>query len=145
MAGKAIAGLIKLELPAGKATPSPPVGPALGQRGLNIMDFCRAFNEATKDIEQGVPTPVVITAYQDRSFVFETKTPPASYFLRQAAGLSKGGSTPGRQTVGQVTPTQLREIALKKMTDLNTTDIEAATRMIMGSARAMGLSVRDEG
>jgi len=138
---KKIAGYIKLEIPAGQANPSPPVGPALGQRGLNIMEFCKAFNAATQNMEQGTPTPVVITAYQDRTFSFVTKTPPASYYLRKAARLPKGSSTPGREIKGQVTKTQLREIAEAKMVDLNANDVEAAMRMIEGSARSMGLTV----
>ncbi len=138
---KKIDGYIKLEIPAGQANPSPPVGPALGQRGLNIMEFCKAFNAATQSMEQGVPTPVIITAYQDRTFSFITKTPPASYFLRKAAGLEKGAETTGREMVGQVTWAQLREIAEKKMVDLNAYDLDAAARMIAGSARSMGLDV----
>ena len=138
---KKIDGYIKLEIPAGQANPSPPVGPALGQRGLNIMEFCKAFNAATQSMEQGVPTPVIITAYQDRTFSFITKTPPASYFLRKAAGLEKGAETAGREMVGQVTWAQLREIAEKKMVDLNAYDLDAAARMIAGSARSMGLDV----
>ncbi|MDH5556208.1 MAG: 50S ribosomal protein L11 [Alphaproteobacteria bacterium] len=138
---KKIEGYIKLEIPAGQANPSPPVGPALGQRGLNIMEFCKAFNAHTQNMEQGTPTPVVITAYADRSFSFVTKTPPASYFLRKAAKLAKGGKTPGRETVGQVTKAQVREIAEAKMVDLNANDVEAAMKMIEGSARSMGLLV----
>ena len=138
---KKIDGYIKLEIPAGQANPSPPVGPALGQRGLNIMEFCKAFNAATQSMEQGVPTPVIITAYQDRTFSFITKPPPASYFLRKAAALEKGAETAGREMVGQVTWAQLREIAEKKMVDLNAYDLDAAARMIAGSARSMGLDV----
>jgi len=138
---KKIDGYIKLEIPAGQANPSPPVGPALGQRGLNIMEFCKAFNAATQNTEQGVPTPVVITAYQDHTFSFVTKTPPASYFLRKAAGLEKGSATAGRDRVGTVTRAQLREIAETKMVDLNASDLNAAVRMIAGSARSMGLEV----
>ena len=138
---KKIDGYIKLEIPAGQANPSPPVGPALGQRGLNIMEFCKAFNAATQNTEQGVPTPVVITAYQDRTFSFVTKTPPASYFLRKAAGLEKGSATAGRETVGSVTRAQLREIAETKMVDLNASNLDAAVRMSAGSARSMGLEV----
>ncbi|MCP4923526.1 MAG: 50S ribosomal protein L11 [bacterium] len=140
MAKKAI-GFIKLQIPAGKANPSPPVGPALGQQGLNIMEFCKAFNAETQDMESGMPVPVVITAYADRSFSFEKKTPPASYFLRKAAKLKKGASATGREVVGEVTMDQLREIAKQKMVDLNAHDIEAGARMIAGSARAMGLKV----
>jgi large subunit ribosomal protein L11 len=138
---KKIAGYIKLEIKAGQANPSPPVGPALGQRGLNIMEFCKSFNAATGNMEPGVPTPVIITAYSDRSFSFETKTPPASYYLRKAAKLDKGGSTPGREVVGRVTRAQLREIAETKMVDLNANDIDAAAKIIEGSARSMGLEV----
>lgn len=138
---KKVIGFIKLQIPAAKANPSPPVGPALGQQGLNIMEFCKAFNAATQDMEPGMPVPVVITAYADRSFSFETKTPPASYFLRKAANLKKGASTTGREVVGEVTMDQLREIAKQKMVDLNAHDIEAGARMIAGSARAMGLKV----
>ena len=138
---KKVAGYIKLQIPAGQANPSPPVGPALGQAGLNIMEFCKAFNAATQQGEQGVPIPVVITAYGDRSFSFEMKTPPASYFLKQAAGLDKGSSNPGRDVAGQVTVAQCREIAEKKMVDLNANDLDAATLMIQGSARSMGIEV----
>ncbi len=138
---KKITGYIKLQVPAGKATPSPPIGPALGQRGLNIMEFCKAFNARTQDLEKGMPIPVVISAFSDRSFTFVTKTPPASYFLRQAAGIDKGSQTPGKGFVGQVTMDQIREIAQKKMNDLNAHDVEAASRMLAGSARSMGLQV----
>ncbi len=138
---KKIAGYIKLEIPAGQANPSPPVGPALGQRGLNIMEFCKTFNAATQNMEPGTPTPVIVTAYADRSFSFETKTPPAAYVLRQAAGLEKGSSEPGREIAGSVTMRQIREIAEKKMVDLNANDIDAAARIIAGSARSMGLEV----
>lgn len=138
---KKIVGYIKLEIPAGQANPSPPVGPALGQRGLNIMEFCKAFNAHSQNMDQGTPTPVVITAYADRSFSFVTKTPPASYFLRKAARLAKGANNPGRETVGQVTRAQVREIAEAKMVDLNANDVEAAMKMIEGSARSMGVEV----
>jgi large subunit ribosomal protein L11 len=138
---KKIEGYIKLQIPAGKANPSPPVGPALGQRGLNIMEFCKQFNAATQNLEQGMPIPVVITAFSDRSFTFVTKTPPASYFLRKAAGIEKGSSTTGRGVAGRVTMDQIREIAKQKMADLNATDIDAAAQMIRGSARSMGLEV----
>ncbi len=138
---KKIVGYIKLEIPSGQANPSPPVGPALGQRGLNIMEFCKAFNAATQKMEPGTPTPVVITAYADRSFTFITKTPPASYFLKKAAGLESGSGTPGRDFKGKVTKAQVREIAEKKMKDLNAHDLEAAARMIAGSARSMGIEV----
>ena len=140
---KKIAGYIKLEIPAGQANPSPPVGPALGQRGLNIMEFCKAFNAATQNMDPGTPTPVIITAYADRSFSFETKTPPAAYFLRKAAGLPKGSGEPGREVAGQVTMAQVREIAEKKMPDLNANDVDAAAKIIAGSARSMGLEVTE--
>lgn len=138
---KKIAGYIKLEIKAGEATPSPPVGPALGQRGLNIMEFCKAFNAATGNVEKGTPTPVVITAYQDRTFSFVTKTPPASFFIKKAAKLPKGASTPSKEVVGQITMDQVREIAETKMPDLNAVDLEGACRMIRGSARSMGVEV----
>ena len=138
---KKVTGYIKLQVPAGKATPSPPIGPALGQRGLNIMEFCKAFNAATQGMEPGMPIPVVITAFADRTFTFATKTPPASYFLKKAARLDKGGATPGRSTVGKVSAAQLREIAEAKMADLNAADLDAAVRMIRGSALSMGLEV----
>jgi large subunit ribosomal protein L11 len=138
---KKVTGYIKLQVPAGKANPSPPIGPALGQRGLNIMEFCKAFNAATQGMEPGMPVPVVITAFADRTFSFTTKTPPASYFLKRAAGLEKGGQTPGRSTSGRVTLAQVREIAQTKMVDLNATDLAAAVNMIKGSARSMGLEV----
>ena len=138
---KKVVGFIKLEVPAGKANPSPPIGPALGQRGLNIMEFCKAFNARTQGLEPGMPIPVVITAYGDRSFTFETKTPPASYFLKKAAGVEKGSQTPSKGFVGKVTMKQIREIAEKKMKDLNAKDLDGAARMIAGSARSMGLEV----
>lgn len=138
---KKIEGYIKLEIPAGAANPSPPVGPALGQRGLNIMEFCKAFNAATDKLEKGMPIPVVITAYADRTFTFITKTPPASFFLRKAAGLPKGSGAPGREVVGQVKESQVKEIAEAKMEDLNAVDIEGAMQMIRGSARSMGFEV----
>jgi large subunit ribosomal protein L11 len=141
---KKVTGYIKLQVPAGKANPSPPIGPALGQRGLNIMEFCKAFNAATQGMEPGMPIPVVITAYADRTFTFVTKTPPASYFLRRAAGLEKGGATPGKSTSGRVTLAQVREIAEAKMQDLNANDVDAAMRMVMGSARSMGLEVVEQ-
>jgi large subunit ribosomal protein L11 len=140
---KKIEGYIKLEIPAGKANPSPPIGPALGQRGLNIMEFCKQFNAATKDLEPEMPIPVVITAFSDRSFVFEMRTPPASFFLRKAAGIPKGSATPGKGSAGRVTMEQVREIAGKKMKDLNANDIEAAAKIIAGSARSMGLEVTE--
>jgi large subunit ribosomal protein L11 len=138
---KKVVGYIKLEVPAGKANPSPPIGPALGQRGLNIMEFCKAFNAQTQGLEPGMPIPVVITAYGDRSFTFVTKTPPASFFLKKAAGVEKGSQTPSKGFVGRVTMKQVREIAEKKMKDLNAKDLEGAARMIAGSARSMGLEV----
>jgi large subunit ribosomal protein L11 len=140
---KKVKGYIKLEIPAGQANPSPPVGPALGQKGLNIMEFCKAFNAATQSMEAGTPTPVVITAYTDRSFSFVTKTPPASFFLRKAAKVPKGSSTPNRDKVGRVSKEQVREIAEAKMVDLNANDIEAAMLIIMGSARSMGIEVTE--
>ncbi|TDX67173.1 LSU ribosomal protein L11P [Methylosinus sp. sav-2] len=138
---KKIAGYIKLQVPAGAANPSPPIGPALGQRGLNIMEFCKAFNAKTAQMEKGTPIPVIITAFQDRSFTFELKQPPVSYFLKQAAGVKSGSKTTGRGFVGQVTRAQIREIAAKKMQDLNTTSVESAASMIEGSARSIGLEV----
>jgi large subunit ribosomal protein L11 len=139
---KKIVGLIKLQVPAGKANPSPPIGPALGQRGLNIMEFVKAFNAATQNLEPGMPIPVVITAYGDRSFTFVTKTPPASYFLKKAAGVGKGSQAVGKSaSVGRVTMDQVREIAQQKMEDLNANDIEAACKMVIGSARSMGIDV----
>jgi large subunit ribosomal protein L11 len=138
---KKIDGYVKLEIPAGKANPSPPIGPALGQRGVNIMEFCKAFNAATQQMEVGTPTPVVITVYSDRSFTFVTKTPPVSFFLKRAAKVDKGSSTTGRGTVGRVTKEQVREIAQKKMPDLNSATIESAMAQIEGSARSMGLEV----
>ena len=138
---KKILGYIKLEVKAGSATPSPPIGPALGQRGVNIMGFCKEFNARTGEMEKGTPLPTVITVYQDKSFTFVTKTPPASFLLKRAAGVQKGSGTTGRDTVGQVTRAQLREIAQVKMKDLNANDIEAAARIIEGSAKAMGLNV----
>ncbi len=138
---KKIDGYIKLQVPAGQANPSPPIGPALGQAGLNIMEFCKAFNAHTQKEEQGVPIPTVITVYADRSFAFETKSPPASYFIKKAAGLPKAANEPGREVVGQVTMAQLREIAELKKVDLNSNDVEAACRMLAGSARSMGIQV----
>ena len=138
---KKILGYIKLEVPAGAATPSPPIGPALGQRGVNIMGFCKEFNARTENVQKGTPLPTVITVYQDKSFTFVTKTPPASFLLKKAAGVPKGSGTTGRDTVGNITRTQLREIAQVKMKDLNANDVEAAARIIEGSARAMGLNV----
>ncbi len=138
---KKVVGFIKLQVPAGKANPSPPIGHALGQRGLNIMEFCKAFNAKTQGLEPGMPIPVIITAYADRSFTFETKSPPNSYFLMKAAGIQKGSQTPGKGTIGKVTMAQIRDIAQKKMGDLNAKDLDGACRMIAGSARSMGLEV----
>lgn len=139
---KKIVGYVKLQVPAGKANPSPPIGPALGQRGLNIMEFCKAFNAQTQSYEAGTPLPVIITAFADRSFSFVIKTPPVSYFLKQAAKVTKGSGATGRgATVGSVTMDQVREIAEKKMKDLNANDIDAASKMVVGSARSMGLEV----
>ncbi len=139
---KKIVGYIKLQIPAGKANPSPPVGPALGQRGLNIMQFCKEFNAATQGVEVGTPTPVVITAFADRTFTFVMKTPPNTYFLLKAAKISKGSTTVGKgAAVGRVTTSQLREIAVIKMKDMNASDEDAAMRMLAGSARSIGLTV----
>ena len=138
---KKIEGYVKLEIPAGKANPSPPVGPALGQRGVNIMQFCKEFNAATQGGEIGVPTPVVITVYSDRTFTFVTKTPPTSFFLKRAAKIEKGSGTTGRGTAGRVTTAQIREIAEKKMPDMNCATVESAMAQIAGSARSMGLEV----
>jgi len=139
---KKIAGTMKLQVPAGKANPSPPVGPALGQRGINIMEFCKAFNAKTADLEPGAPCPTVITYYQDKSFSMDIKTPPASYFLKKAAKLSSGAKLPGRETVGSVTVAQVKEIAEAKMKDLNANDMDAAMQIILGSARSMGIEVK---
>ena len=140
---KKVTGFLKLQVPAGAANPSPPIGPALGQRGLNIMEFCKAFNAQTQKMEKGIPIPVIITTYHDRSFTFEMKTPPVSYFLKKAAGLQSGSKTPGREKIGKVTKKQVQEIAEQKMKDLNASDITAAMKMIEGSARSMGLEVRE--
>ena len=138
---KKVAGYLKLQVPAGSATPSPPIGPALGQRGINIMEFCKAFNAQSQDLEKGSPIPVEITYYHDKSFTFKMKTPPVSFFLKKAAGLQKGGSTPGRGIAGSVKRDQVRDIAEKKMKDLNAVSIDAAMKMVEGSARSMGLEV----
>ncbi len=138
---KKISGYIKLQVPAGKANPSPPIGPALGQRGVNIMEFCKTFNAETQNLEPGMPIPTVITVYGDRSFSFITKTPPASYYLKKAAKLEKAAKETGREIVGQVSMAQVREIAELKMVDLNANDIDAACKTIMGSARSMGIEV----
>ncbi|MBI79287.1 MAG: 50S ribosomal protein L11 [Pseudomonadota bacterium] len=139
---KKIDSYIKLQIPAGQANPSPPVGPALGQHGLNIMDFCKAFNEATKSVEQGLPVPVVITVFVDKSFDFITKTPPASVLLKKAAGIKKGSGTPNTEKVGSVTRQQLEDIVKLKDPDLNAVDIDAAVKIIEGSARSMGIEVK---
>ena len=139
---KKVAGTMKLQVPAGQANPSPPVGPALGQRGINIMEFCKAFNARTADMEPGAPCPTVITYYQDKSFTMDIKTPPASFYLRKAAKLKSGANNPGRETVGTVTVAQVREIAEAKMRDLSANDIEAAMQIILGSARSMGIEVK---
>ena len=138
---KKIIGFIKLQIPAGKANPSPPVGPALGQRGLNIMEFCKAFNDQTKNLEPGLPTPVVITVYSDRSFTFVTKTPPASVLVKKAAGLQSGSKNPNTVKVGKITRAQLEEIAKLKEPDLTAATLEAAMRTIAGTARSMGVEV----
>ncbi|WP_006786960.1 50S ribosomal protein L11 [Thiorhodospira sibirica] len=140
---KKIEAYVKLQVPAGKANPSPPVGPALGQRGVNIMEFCKAFNAQTQSLEPGLPIPVVITVYSDRSFTFVTKTPPASVLLRKSVGLAKGSATPNTNKVGKVTRAQLEEIAKVKQPDLTAADLEAAVRCIAGSARSMGLEVEE--
>jgi large subunit ribosomal protein L11 len=138
---KKIVGYVKLQVPAGSANPSPPIGPALGQRGLNIMEFCKAFNAKTAQMEKGTPIPVVITAYADRTFTFELKLPPVTYFLKKAAGIQSGAKTTGRGFVGKVTKKQIREIAEKKLPDLNCATVDAAAAMIAGSARSIGLEV----
>jgi large subunit ribosomal protein L11 len=138
---KKITGYLKLQVPAGSATPSPPIGPALGQRGLNIMEFCKAFNAKTAEEEKGAPTPVVITIYADKSFSFETRLPPVTYFLKKAMNLKSGSKLPGSVTAGTISQAQIREIAEKKMKDLNAYDVDAAAKMITGSARSMGLTV----
>jgi large subunit ribosomal protein L11 len=138
---KKVAGQLKLQVPAGSATPSPPIGPALGQRGINIMEFCKAFNAQTQEMEKGSPIPVVITYYQDKSFTFVMKTPPVTYFLKKAANLKSGSKEPGKAVAGQVSRAKVREIAEAKMKDLNANDVEAAMRMVEGSARSMGLEV----
>ena len=139
---KKITGYVYLQVPAGSANPSPPIGPALGQRGLNIMEFCKAFNAKTQDQEKGMPIPVTITVFSDKSFSYEMKTPPASYFLKKAAKLESGSKAPGRDFVGSVTMAQVREIAKAKMKDLNANDIVGAAKLIAGSARSMGIEVK---
>jgi large subunit ribosomal protein L11 len=138
---KKIEGYIKLQVPAGAANPSPPIGPALGQRGVNIMEFCKAFNAATQEMEKGMPIPTIITVYADRSFTFVTKTPPATVLIKKAINLKSGSKEPGKVSAGSIKRSQLSEIAEMKMADLNANDIEAATKIIEGSARAMGLEV----
>jgi large subunit ribosomal protein L11 len=140
---KKITGYVKLQVPAGAANPSPPIGPALGQRGLNIMEFCKAFNAQTQKLEKNAPIPVVITVYADRSFTFEMKTPPVSFLLKKAANLQSGSKNPGRDVAGAVTKAQVKEIAEQKMKDLNCDTVESAMRMVEGSARSMGLQVRE--
>jgi len=139
---KKVAGTLKLQVPAGKANPSPPVGPALGQRGINIMEFCKAFNAKTQEMEAGAPCPTIITYYVDKSFSMEIKTPPASHYIKKAAKLSSGSSLPGRDVAGSISTKQLREIAEAKMKDLNANDVDAAMLIIMGSARSMGIEVK---
>ncbi len=139
---KKISGYLKFQVPAGAANPSPPIGPALGQRGLNIMEFCKAFNEETKEYEKNVPIPTIVTIFEDKSFTFITKTPPAAYYLKKAAKLKKGGKEPGREVAGMVTMAQCRDIAEKKLKDLNTDNPDQGAKIIAGSARAMGLEVR---
>ncbi len=140
---KKVTGYLKLQVPAGAANPSPPIGPALGQRGLNIMEFCKAFNAQSQKLEMGSPIPVVLTIFHDRSFTFEMKTPPVSYFIKKAAKVESGSKTPGREKVGKITKAQVKEIAEQKMKDLNSDTIEAAMRMVEGSARSMGIEVAE--
>jgi large subunit ribosomal protein L11 len=140
---KKVTGFLKLQVPAGAANPAPPIGPALGQRGLNIMEFCKQFNAQTQKMEKGMPVPVTITIYQDRSFSFEMRTPPVSFFLKKAAKIETGAKTPGRDPVGSVSKAQVKEIAQQKMKDLNCDTVDAAMRMIEGSARSMGIEVRE--
>jgi len=140
---KKVTGFLKLQVPAGAANPAPPIGPALGQRGLNIMEFCKQFNAQTQKMEKGMPIPVTITIYQDRSFSFEMRTPPVSFFLKKAAKIDTGAKTPGRDPVGSVSKAQVKEIATQKMKDLNCDTVDAAMRMIEGSARSMGIEVRE--
>jgi large subunit ribosomal protein L11 len=139
---KKVTGFLKLQVPAGSANPAPPIGPALGQRGLNIMEFCKAFNAQTQKMEKGSPIPVVITIYADRSFTFEMRTPPVSHFIKKAAKLESGSKTPGRDVAGAISKTQVKEIAQQKMKDLNCDTIESAMRMVEGSARSMGIEVK---
>ena len=139
---KKLAGQLKLQVNSGQANPSPPVGPALGQRGINIMEFCKSFNASTQHLEPGIPCPTIVTYYQDKSFSIEIKTAPASYYLKKAAGLDLASNTPGRETAGTVTVAQIREIAEAKMKDLNTEEVDAAMKIIAGSARSMGIAVK---
>jgi len=139
---KKVIGTLKLQVPAGKANPSPPIGPALGQRGINIMEFCKQFNARTQEIEPGAPCPTIITYFADKSFTFEIKTPPASYLIKKAARLTSGAKMPGRETVGTISAKQVREIAEAKMKDLNATSIEAAMKTVAGAAKSMGIEVR---
>ena len=139
---KKVVGQLKLQVPAGKANPSPPIGPALGQRGINIMEFCKAFNAKSQEMEPGAPCPTIITYYADKSFTFEIKTPPASYFLKKAAKLKSGSKEPGKSTAGAVTVAQVREIAEAKMKDLNAVDVDGAMKIILGSARSMGIEIK---
>lgn len=140
---KKITGYLKLQVAAGSATPSPPIGPALGQRGLNIMEFCKAFNAQTQGMEKGMPIPVLFTIYADRSFTFKLRTPPVGYFLKKAAGVDKGSKTPGTGSAGSITKSQVREIAEKKLADMNASSIDAAMLMVEGSARSMGLKIAE--
>ena len=138
---KKIDGFIKLQIPAGQANPSPPVGPALGQKGVNIMEFCKAFNASTQKLEQGMPIPVIITVFQDKSFTFETKSPPVSFFIKKALKLKKASKTPGKEVIASITEKDIKQIAQDKMNDLNTEDIESAKKMVAGTARSMGIKV----
>ncbi len=140
---KKILGLIKLQIPAGKANPSPPVGPALGQKGLNIMEFCKAFNASTQSMEPGIPVPVVITAFEDKSFTFITKLPPVSYYIKKAAGLKSGSKAPGKEVAGNITMAQVQEIATTKLPDLNCVSVESAMNMVKGQAISMGITVSE--
>ena len=141
MAKKEISGYVKLQIKGGQANPAPPVGPALGQRGINIMEFCKAFNDATKSFEPDMPIPVVITVYQDKSFTFETKQPPTSFFIKKTLKLKKASKTPGKEKIASITEIQIKEIAEQKMNDLNTDDLESARKMVAGTARSMGILV----
>ena len=138
---KKIDGYIKLQIPAGQANPSPPVGPALGQKGVNIMEFCKSFNASTQNSEAGMPIPVVITVYVDKSFTFVTKSPPTSYFIKKVAKLKKGSQTPGKSVISTISKSDVKQIAEQKMSDLNTTDLNAAEKMVAGTARSMGINV----